>query len=604
MTAAINHPSDSSNHQLGKEPVLICVAWPYANSLLHIGHIAGAYLPPDIFARYLRMTGRDVLMVSGSDTHGTPVTIQAEKEGSTPAQVVERYHGKFIESFEKIGVTFDYFTHTGTRNHARVVHDFFLDLLDKGYIYKATSKQLFDLQAKRFLPDRYIEGECPFCSFKEARGDQCDNCGKTYEAVELKNPVSKMTGSRDLEVRETEHFYIDLGKLNEPLLDWLSDGKEHWRKHVLNFARGTLEKRELRGTAITRDLEWGVSIPLPGYDTKRIYVWFEAVMGYLSATQEYAQVSGSPDAWRRFWDNKIAPDARTYYFIGKDNITFHTIHWPGYLIAKGELNLPYDVPANEYLSNRGRKVSKSRGGAITVLDVLERYQSDAWRYVLTALAPETGDVDFSWDDFVEKVNNELVANWGNLANRMLGFACKRYDGKIPEPGTSLSADDEALLAEVKAGFTTVGSQYEAVKMRAALDEARRLSQRVNQYLSDHAPWTVVKTDPARAATSVYVALQCITWLSTMWAPILPESSQLIHATLGFDGDLFGRQYVETVTEDGDLQHQVLRYDHASAVGKWQAVTLLAGQAMRTPAAPFRKLDTDVVEKETASAEST
>jgi methionyl-tRNA synthetase len=562
--------------------------------------MAGAYLPPDIFARYQRMTGRDVLMVSGSDTHGTPVTIQAEKEGTTPAQVVERYHGKFIESFEKIGITFDYFTHTGTRNHARVVHEFFRELLDKGYIYKAVSKQLFDLKAKRFLPDRYIEGECPLCGYGEARGDQCDNCGKTYDAVELKNPVSKLTGSRDLEVRDTEHFYIDLGKLNEPLLEWLSSGKDHWRKHVLNFARGTLEKRELRGTAITRDLEWGVTIPLPGYDTKRIYVWFEAVMGYLSATMEQAQVSGNPEAWRKYWDKSKSPDARTYYFIGKDNITFHTIHWPGYLIAKGGLNLPFDVPANEYLNNRGRKLSKSRGGAITVLDVMERYQADAWRYVLTALAPETGDVDFSWDDFLEKVNNELVANWGNLANRMLGFAFKRYDGKIPAPGTPLTADDEALLAEVKGGFQAVGALYEGVKLRAALDEARRLSQRVNQYLSDNAPWTVVKTDPARAATCVFVALQCITWLNTMWAPILPESAQLIHATLGFGGSLFGRQYTEVVTEEGDVKHTVLRYDPAGSVGQWQPVTLPVGQQMQTPVAPFRKLEPDIVEKENAA----
>ena len=585
---------------VGKEPILICVAWPYANSYLHIGHMAGAYLPPDIFARYQRMTGRDVLMVSGSDTHGTPVTIQAEKEGTTPAQVVERYHGKFIESFEKIGITFDYFTHTGTRNHARVVHEFFCELLDKGYIYKAVSKQLFDLKAKRFLPDRYIEGECPLCGYGEARGDQCDNCGKTYDAVELKNPVSKLTGSRDLEVRDTEHFYIDLGKLNEPLLEWLSSGKDHWRKHVLNFARGTLEKRELRGTAITRDLEWGVTIPLPGYDTKRIYVWFEAVMGYLSATMEQAQATGNPEAWRKYWDKSKSPDARTYYFIGKDNITFHTIHWPGYLIAKGGLNLPFDVPANEYLNNRGRKLSKSRGGAITVLDVMERYQADAWRYVLTALAPETGDVDFSWDDFLEKVNNELVANWGNLANRMLGFAFKRYDGKIPAPGTPLTVDDEALLAEVKGGFQAVGALYEGVKLRAALDEARRLSQRVNQYLSDNAPWTVVKTDPARAATCVFVALQCITWLNTMWAPILPESAQLIHATLGFGGSLFGRQYTEVVTEEDDVKHMVLRYDPAGSVGQWQPVTLPVGQQMQTPVAPFRKLEPDIVEKENAA----
>ncbi len=583
-----------------KKKILVGVAWPYANNVQHIGHIAGAYLPPDIFARFQRMRGQDVLMVSGSDTHGTPVMIKAEQEGTTPAAIVERYHAKFIESYLKMGITFDLFTHTHTQNHEEVTHDFFKTLLEKGFIYSATSKQLFDRKGGRFLPDRYVEGECPFCGSKDARGDQCDNCGKTYDAIELKNPVSKMNGSRDLEVRETEHFYIDLGKLNEPLLEWISKDKDHWRKHVLNFTRGTLEKRELRGTAITRDLDWGVSIPLPGYDSKRIYVWFEAVIGYLSAAKEWAQLTGHPDAWRDYWDAAKNPDARIYNFIGKDNITFHTIHWPGYLYAKGGLNLPYDVPANEYLNMFGRKISKSRGTMITVLDVLERYQADAWRYALTALAPETSDVDFSWDDFLEKVNNELVANWGNLANRVLGFAFKRYDGKIPAIAAPLDAEDQRLLGDVKGGFESVAALYEAVRLRSALEEIRRLSQRVNQYLNDKAPWTTIKTNPDGAQTSVYVALQCIEWLKTMWAPILPESCQLIHTTLGFTGELGGRQYTEEV-KDAKGTHLVLRYDHAAAKGVWEAVTLAPGQAMQPPTAPFRKLDDKMVEAETQTA---
>ncbi len=583
-----------------KQKILVCVAWPYANGLQHIGHIAGAYLPPDIFARYHRMRGHDVLMVSGSDTHGTPVTIQAEKEGVTPLDVVTRYHEKFIESYQKIGLTFDLFTHTHTENHEQIVHDFFKSLLDKGYIYRAISKQVFDRQAGRFLPDRYIEGECPLCGYKEARGDQCDQCGKTFDAIELKNPVSKMTGSRDLEVRETEHFYVDLGKLNDPLLNWIKEGKSHWRRHVLNFAKGTLEKKELRGTAITRDLEWGITIPLPGFEGKRIYVWFEAVMGYLSATMEWARLTGDPESWKKFWDDKTGSDTKSYYFIGKDNITFHTIHWPGYLIAKGGLNLPYDVPANEYLNSYGRKFSKSRGSSITVLDVLERYQVDAWRYALTALAPETGDVDFTWDDFVEKVNNELVANWGNLVNRMLGFAFKRYDGKIPTPETPYESDDIALLDEIRAGFETVGILFEGVKLRSALEELKRLSQKVNQYLNDRAPWTVIKTDPARAKTSVYVSLQCITWLNTLWSPILIESSEMIWKSLGFDGQLFGRQYTETSREAGGSEHLILRYDHAAAVGRWEPRELPLGQAMREPSAPFKKLDEKVPELETAN----
>jgi methionyl-tRNA synthetase len=575
------------------EKILVCVAWPYVNGYQHIGHMAGAYLPPDIFARYQRMAGKDVLMVSGSDTHGTPITIQAEKDGTTPEKTVEKFHTSFIESYQTFGLNFDLFTHTHTETHERVVHDFFTDLSAKGYIYKDTSKQLFDTQVKRFLPDRYIEGECPLCGFKDARGDQCDNCGKTYDAVELKNPVSKMSGSRDLEVRDTEHFYLDLGKLNEPLLDWIGADKENWRKHVLNFTKGELEKRELRGRAITRDLEWGVTIPLPGYDDKRIYVWFEAVQGYLSATKEWAQLAGKPDAWHSYWDK--GNGAKSYYFIGKDNITFHTILWPAMLMAKDGLNLPYDVPANEYLNSYGRKFSKSRGTVIAIKDVLERYQPDAWRYCLTVLAPETSDVDFTWDDFLEKVNNELVANWGNLANRVLGFAFKRYEGKIPAPNTLLPADKE-LLEEVKGGFATVGALYDGVKLKNALEECRRLSQRCNQYLNDHAPWTTIKTDPARAQTSVYVALQCIDWLKTMWAPILPFSSQLIHRTLGYPGELFGRQYTETV-KDAKGEHLVLRYDHSQAVGVWVAGELKAGQPMVTPEAPFRKLEEDQIKAE-------
>lgn len=582
-----------------KRQILVCVAWPYANGLQHIGHIAGAYLPPDVFARFQRMKGHDVLMVSGSDTHGTPITVKADEEGTTAEAIVTRYHAKFLECYQKIGLNFDLFTHTHTANHEAVVHEMFADLLAKGFIYKDASKQLFDPKAKKFLPDRYIEGTCPHCGFADARGDQCDNCGKTYDAIDLINPVSKMTGNRDLEIRETEHFYLALGKLNEPLINWLAQGKEHWRKHVLNFTRGDLEKRELRGRAITRDMEWGVSIPLPGYDDKRIYVWFEAVVGYLSATKEWSQLTKTGDSWKRFWDVKENPDARSYYFIGKDNITFHTVMWPGILIAKEGLNLPYDVPANEYLNSYGRKFSKSRGTSINVLDVLERYQPDAWRYVLTALAPETADVDFTWDDFLEKVNNELVANWGNLANRVLGFAYKRYEGAIPTPGT-LDQVDETLLAEVKAGFTVVGDLYDAVKLRSALEEIRRMSQKVNQYLSEKTPWTLIKTDAQGAANAIYVALQCITWLKTMWAPILPFSSQLIHETLGFEGQLAGRQYTESV-KDAKGSHEVLRYDHSMAVGVWEADTLRPGQKMREPKPPFQKLDDKIVAAEADGA---
>ncbi|MEZ4582392.1 MAG: methionine--tRNA ligase, partial [Caldilineaceae bacterium] len=435
--------------------ILVGVAWPYANGEKHIGQIAGAYLPPDIFARYQRMAGNEPLMVSGSDTHGTPVTLKAEADGVPPQTVIDTYHEMFVDGCLKMGLTFDWYTHTDTENHWDVTQQMFLRHLENGYIYKDVQRQWFDPQAGRFLADRYIEGTCPFCGYPDARGDQCDNCGRIYDALELKQPRSKLTGNTDLEIRETEHFFLDMGKMNEPLLEWIAEEKEHWRPNVLNFTRGQLELRELRGRPITRDIEWGIAIPLPGYADKRIYVWYDAVIGYLSAPIEWANVIGEPDAWRAWWDADVNPDARIYNFIGKDNIPFHTQIWPGMLIGYNDgeggdkLNLPYDVPANEYLNLGGQQFSTSRGRVIGFNTVLAEFQADAWRYVLTALAPETSDVEFTWQDFMDRVNNELVANWGNLVNRVMGFAYKRFDGVIPTPGP-LDATDEALLADIRA----------------------------------------------------------------------------------------------------------------------------------------------------------
>ena len=577
--------------------ILVGVAWPYANGEQHIGHIAGAYLPPDIFARFQRMRGNQVLMVSGSDTHGTPITVRAEAEGVGPAEIVDRFHATFIDSYLKLGLTFDLFTHTDTQNHWDVTQDLFRTHLEGGYIYQDSQQQLYDAQANRFLPDRYVEGNCPFCDHDEARGDQCDQCGRTYEAVELKNPRSRITGNTSLEVRETEHYFLDLSKLQERLRSWLQDGKTHWRPNVIHFARTQVEQTELRGRPITRDMEWGVSIPLPKTKGKCIYVWYDAVIGYLSAAKEWAQLNNEAEHWRQWWDADTNPQARIYNFIGKDNIPFHAMMWPAMLIAYQSLNLPYDVPANEYLNMYGRKFSKSQGRVISVLDVLKRYQADAWRYALTAIAPETNDVDFTWDDFVERVNNELVANWGNLVNRVLGFAYKRWQGVIPAPGP-LSAKEQGLLDEVKAGFHSVGDLYDRVKLKAAMQEVRRLSQRANQYLHDAAPWSTIKTDPQQAATSVYVALQAIDWLKMLWAPILPHTSQQLHEFLGYEGQLFGRQYTQVVT-DARGEHRVLRYDNSTATGTWEPGTLAPGQALRQPAPLFVKLDENVPEQEAA-----
>ena len=579
--------------------ILVGVAWPYVNGEKHIGQIAGAYLPPDIFARFQRMAGNDVLMVSGSDMHGTPVTLKAEAEGSTPVAVANKYHEMFIDGCLKMGLAFDLYSHTDTQNHWDVTQDMFLIHLDTGYIYKDTQKQLYDPEAGRFLSDRYVEGTCPFCGYEDARGDQCDNCGRLYDALELGNPRSKLTGNSELEVRETEHFFLDMAKMNEPLLEWMQQGKEHWRPNVLNFTRGQLELRELRGRAITRDIDWGVAIPVKGYDGKRIYVWYDAVIGYLSAAVEWAKLGEDPEAWREWWDANVNREALIYNFIAKDNIPFHTIIWPGMLIGYSEghtqLNLPYDVPANEYLNLGGEQFSTSRGRVIGFNSVLGEFDADAWRYVLTALAPETSDVEFTWQDFMDRVNNELVANWGNLVNRMLGFAYKRFHGRVPTPG-ELDDVDTALLEEIRSGFDTTGELYNAVKLKAALTEARRLSQKVNQYLNEKAPWQAIKEDPAAAATTVYVALQAIDWLKIIWAPILPHSSDQLHSMLGYDGSLFGRMYTERVA-DARGDHLVLQYEHGDAAGRWEVTELSAGQALRQPSALFAKLDEeDMAEK--------
>jgi len=409
----------------------------------------------------------------------------------------------------------------------------------------------------------------------------------------LKNPRSKITGNTNLEVRTTEHFFLDMGKLNQPLLDWIQEGKEHWRPNVLNFTRGQLKLEELRGRPITRDIDWGVTIPLPGYENKRIYVWYDAVIGYLSAAVEWAKLVGAEEAWREWWDAKVNPAALIYNFIGKDNIPFHTIIWPGMLIGYNDgnseqLNLPYDVPANEYLNLHGGKFSTSRGNVIGFNWILRQFQADAVRYVLTAQAPETADVEFTWQDFMDRINNELVANWGNLVNRMLGFAYKRFDGVIPAPGP-FDAADQALLDEIKAGFASVGELYNGVKLKAALQETRRLSQRVNQYLNEKAPWKLINEDRAAAATAVYVALQAIDWLKLMWGPVLPHSSEQLHRMLGYTQPLWGRQYTEIVS-DARGQHQALRYDHSTASGRWVAEPLPAGQALQEPKALFTKLD--------------
>jgi methionyl-tRNA synthetase len=575
------------------ETIHVSVAWPYANGDLHVGHLAGAYLPADIFARYQRLRGRRVLMVSGSDAHGTPITVTAEKLGITPREVFETNHRRFLETQKQIGISYDLFTHTDTENHYRVSQDFFLGLKKAGALYEETQELLFDEEANRFLPDRMVEGTCPHCGYGNARGDQCDNCGKLIDAVQLIDPRSKQTGNTPV-IRETTHYFLDLAKFKDRLHEYLSD-KDYWRPNVLKFARNMVD--DLRGRPITRDISWGIPVPLEGWEDKCLYVWFEAVIGYFSASVEWAKNIGQPEAWKDWWYN---PDCKMYNFIGKDNIPFHTVIWQAELMGvsgiynddAGSLVLPYDVPANEYMNVQGAQFSKSRNWAIWLPDILERYDPDAIRYYVAAVMPETRDSDFTWEDFVARNNNELVAWWGNLVNRVLKFTYKNWDGVVPDPG-ELRSDDLALLEKVRGGFDMVGGLLNEVKLRRALEEAMALAREVNVYL-DGAPWFgVVKEDKQAAATTVYTALQAITYLKTLLAPFLPFTAQQLHELLGFDGQLFGEQMIDQY-EESNRTHGALTYDGSAATGTWEPETLPPGQALNPPVALFKKLDEKVV----------
>lgn len=586
------------------ENILVSIAWPYANADIHMGNLVGSHLPGDVFARYHRLRGNRVLVVSGSDAHGTPITVRADAEGRTALEVYQDFHRRFLELFTQIGITYDLFTSTHTENHTRVSQDIFLKLLENGYLYTATSPQWFSPSKQRFLPDRYVEGTCYICGYDKARSDQCDKCGNVLEPAKLLNPRAK-TGDGALELRDTDHYYLDFAKLAPALSAWLAEGKDHWRPQVINPTRALVNSGELHGRAITRDLDWGIPVPVAGWGDrgKCLYVWFEAVIGYLSASVEWSHNSGAPTAWKDWWYN---PQARTVYFIGKDNTQFHAIFWPGQLIGTERLyeddptkrlNLPYDVPANEFLNLEGDKISGSRNWAVWGLDALTRYDPDAIRYYLIAVAPETRDSEWDWAEFVQHNNNELVAAWGNLVNRVLTFAYKHWDGRVPAPA-DLRPADHALLAEISAGFDTVGGLIDSVKLRAALEATVALATSVNRYLDVHSPWSQVKTDKAAAAQTIYTALRAIDSLKTLFAPFLPFTSQKVHEFLGYEGQLFGTQHIRNY-EEAHSTHTALTYDPAGAVGAWQASQLQPGQPMRQPSALFKKLDDSVVTGERA-----
>lgn len=509
--------------------VLVCVAWPYANGTIHVGHVTGSILPADIFARFNRMIGNEVIMVSGSDMHGAPITVSADKEKVSPETIANRYHEINSRALEQLGMSYDLYTHTHTKNHEEVTRDIFLKLLEKGHLEKKSTPQFYCDSCRRFLPDRYVEGRCPFCGYERARGDQCDSCGKDLNAEQLLSARCQLCGASP-KLRETEHYFLKLSHFTDALLKY-AERSTHWRPHVRAFTLNVL-KEGLNDRPITRDIAWGVPVPVPGFEGKRIYVWFEAVIGYLSATKEWAVTEGRPEDWKKFWMDE---SCRSYYFLGKDNIVFHTIIWPGILMGYGGLNLPYDVPANQYMNLGGQKFSKSMGVSIDIPDLLTRFKPDIIRYYLAANMPETKDSEFSWEDFGQRVNSELVATYGNFLHRTLSFTYKNF-GAIPKKG-ELDERDRAALAKVDAAEKEIRAALAGCEFRRALKGVMDLAQFGNQYFDSVAPWSLVGVDKARCGTVLHVSLLISKALAVMAYPFMPFSSESIWRQLRMEGTI-------------------------------------------------------------------
>ena len=500
--------------------ILVAVAWPYASGSRHLGHIGGAYLPADIFARYNRMIGNNVIMVSGSDVHGTPITVRADDEGVEPIEIVNRYHAEFLGYWEKLNIQWDNYTTTMTDNHKEVTQEMFLKIKENGFIEKNKSIRAFDPKENKFLPDRYVEGECPKCNYLEARGDQCDSCGITLDPEELINPKSKISGN-PAEFKETEHYFLKLSALNDKLADWLNTKKD-WRPHVINFSKSFVDEG-LQDRAITRDLDWGIEIPDNELgDGKKIYVWFEAVIGYLSASKEWAINNGTPEAWKDFWIDK---NSESYYFVGKDNVPFHAIIWPAMLLAYGDLNLPTNVPANQYILIKGEKASASRGVGKTLNDYLDEWNPDSLRYSLASILPEQNDSEISEDEMIRRNNEELVAAWGNLVQRVFS----QYINNFDDIDTSFEYEkiDEELFERAKKCFIKTGEMIEKVELKSSLQNVMAYVNTINAYLNETEPWKVIKEDKTRASAILHCALTSIDACATMFTPFMPTTSKIV-----------------------------------------------------------------------------
>jgi methionyl-tRNA synthetase len=584
-------------------PVLTAVAWPYANGPRHIGHVSGIGVPSDLFARYMRMSGNDVLMVSGSDEHGTPILVQADKEGLTPQQTADKYHRVIAEDMRALGVTYDLYTRTTTGNHYEVVQQIFLALNRNGYIQSKVTKGAISPSTGRTLPDRYIEGTCPICGYDGARGDQCDNCGNQLDAIDLINPKSRINGEKPKFV-DTEHLFLDLPAFTQSLGKWLST-KTDWRPNVLKFTQNLLD--DMRPRPITRDLDWGVPIPLDGWrdqPLKRFYVWFDAVIGYFSASVEWARRSGEPDAWQKWWTN---PDARMVNFMGKDNITFHAQIWPALLLGHngagdhggepgpyGTLNLPTEIASSEFLTMSGSKFSTSRGTVIYVRDFLKEFGPDNLRYFIAAAGPETQDVDFTWDEFVRRTNFELNNEWGNLVNRSISMANKNV-GSIPAPVAPQQADED-LKALSRKAFDTVGDNLRRNRFRAAIAETMRVAQAANKYLSDQEPWKR-KDDPERRDTILHTALQVVSDVNTMFTPFMPHAAQQVYQALGGEGIWAAQPELREVDDldIADRSFPIVTGDYTVEKARWQSVPVEVGRPLAKPTPVFSKVDPELGE---------
>jgi methionyl-tRNA synthetase len=588
--------------------ILSAVAWPYANGPRHIGHVAGFGVPSDVFSRYMRMAGHDVLMVSGTDEHGTPILVQAEREGVTPQQLADRYNRVIVEDLTALGLSYDLFTRTTTGNHYLVAQDMFKAVHTNGYMIAQTTRGAISPSTGRTLPDRYIEGTCPICGYDGARGDQCDNCGNQLDAIDLKNPRSRINGEKPSFV-ETEHFFLDLPAFEEPLSQWLG-ARTGWRPNVLNFSLNLL--KDMRPRAMTRDIDWGIPVPLLGWEdnpAKRLYVWFDAVIGYLSASIEWARRSGDPEAWREWWNN---PEALSYYFMGKDNITFHSQIWPAELLAAngkggrggtvsqfGDLQLPTEVVSSEYLTMESSKFSSSRGHVIYVRDMLSRYQPDALRYYIAVAGPESSDADFTWSEFKRRTNEELVAGWGNLVNRTATLLHKNI-GSIPELSNVTDIDRAALDASAN-GFESVGQLIGAQRQRQAISEAMRVVGDANKYLAETAPWKLKNEDPDRMRTVLGVAAQLVRDANVMLSPFLPHSAQQVHEALGGTGTFAPMPHISEVDDldRAERSYPIIEGDYSSQHGTWHRHDVVPGTIVPEPSPIFTKLDDSIVEAELA-----